>query len=117
MKNDVKNRINNFILLNHLRNILDIISIVSILIVCVCATWLQSCLIPCDPWTAALPPPLSTGFSRQRYRSGLPFPPPGHLPDPGVEPLSLTFPALAGGFFTTSATCEAQGEIYVEIIF
>ena len=47
------------------------------------------------------------GFSRQQYRSGLPCPPPGGLPDPGIEPESLMSPALAGGFFTTSATWEA----------
>ena len=46
------------------------------------------------------------GFSRQEYWSGLPFPPPGNLPDPGIEPTSLMPPALAGGFFTTSATWE-----------
>ena len=40
--------------------------------------------------------------------SGLPFPPPGDLPDLGIEPASLTSPALAVGFFTTSATWEAQ---------
>ena len=51
--------------------------------------------------------PLSMGFSRQEYWSGLPCPPPGDLPNPGIEPVSLTFPALAGGFFTTSATWEA----------
>ena len=44
------------------------------------------------------------GFSRQEYWSGLPFPSPGDLPDPGIEPRSLASPALAGGFFTTSAT-------------
>ena len=43
------------------------------------------------------------GFSRQEYWSGLPFPSPGDLPDPGIEPTSLLSPALAGGFFTTSA--------------
>ena len=43
--------------------------------------------------------PLSMGFSRQEYWSGLPFPSPGHRPDPGIEPMS---PTLAGGFFTTS---------------
>ena len=43
------------------------------------------------------------GFSRQEYWSGLPCPPPGDLLDPGIEPTSLTFPVLAGGFFTTSA--------------
>jgi len=40
-------------------------------------------------------------FSRQEYWSGLPFPPPGDLPDPETEPLSFASPALAGGFFTT----------------
>ena len=44
------------------------------------------------------------GFSRQRYL--LPFPPPGDLPDPGIEPTSPVSPALAGEFFTTSATWE-----------
>ena len=47
---------------------------------------------------ATLHGPLSIGFSRQEYWSGLPFPSPGYLPDPGIEPVS---PALAGGFFTT----------------
>ena len=47
------------------------------------------------------------GFSRQEYWSGLPCPPPGDLPDPEIEPMSLTSLALAGGFFTTSATWEA----------
>ena len=47
-------------------------------------------------------------FSRQEYWSELLFPPPGDLPDPGVEPESLTSPALAGGLFTTSATWEAH---------
>ena len=48
------------------------------------------------------------GFSRQEYWSGLPCPPPGNLPDPGIKPASLKSPALAGGFFTTSATWAAQ---------
>ena len=48
--------------------------------------------------------PLSKGFSRQEYWNGLPGPPPGDLPDPGIKPASLLSPALAGGFFTTSAT-------------
>ena len=43
------------------------------------------------------------GFPRQEYWSGLPFPPPGDLPHPGIEPVSLGSPALAGGFLTTSA--------------
>ena len=49
------------------------------------------------PWTVAHQAPLCMGFPRQEYWSGLPFPPPGHLPDPGIEPMS---PASAGGFFT-----------------
>ena len=51
--------------------------------------------------------PLSMGFSRQVYWSGLPCPPPGDLPDPGIEPMSLKSPALAAWFFTTSDTWEA----------
>ena len=47
------------------------------------------------------------GFSRQEFWSGLPFPPPGDLPDPGIEPTSLMSPALTGKFFTSSATWEA----------
>ena len=43
------------------------------------------------------------GFSLQEYCSGLPFPPPGDLPDPGIKPVSFMSPALAEGFFTTSA--------------
>ena len=57
-------------------------------------------------WTAAHQAPLSTGFSRQEYWSGLLCPPPGDLPDPGIEPVSLMSPALAGRLFTTSATWE-----------
>ena len=53
------------------------------------------------PRTVARQVPLSTGFSRQEYWSGLPFLPPGDLPDPEIEPVSLVSPALAEGFFTT----------------
>ena len=53
---------------------------------------------------------LSIGFSRQEYWSGLPWPPPGDLPNPGIEPASLMFPALAGGFFSTSVTWEAHND-------
>ena len=60
--------------------------------------------------TAAHQAPLSMGFSRQENWSGLPCPPPGDLPNPGVKPASLTSPALAGGFFTTSASWEALSE-------
>ena len=50
------------------------------------------------PWTVACQVPPSTGFSRQEYWSGLPFPTSVDLPEPGIKPTS---PALAGGFFTT----------------
>ena len=60
------------------------------------------------PWTIACQAPLSMEFSRQEYWSGLPGPPPGDLPDPGTEPVSLTSPVLAGGFVTTSTTREAK---------
>ena len=55
-------------------------------------------------WTVARQTPLSMELSRQEYRSGLPFLPPGDLPDPGIDPVSLMSPALTGGFFTTSTT-------------
>ena len=60
------------------------------------------------PWSVASQVPLSVRFSRQEYWSGLPFPSSGDFSDPGTEPTSLECPALAGGFFTTSATWEAQ---------
>ena len=59
-------------------------------------------------WTVACQAPLSVGFGRQEYGRGLPCPPPGDLPNPGIETVSLMSPALVGGFFTTSATWEAQ---------
>ena len=61
-------------------------------------------LTPLTPWAAACQAPLSMGFSKQEYWSELPFPSPGDLPNPGIEPASLTSLALAGGFSTTSAT-------------
>ena len=69
----------------------------------VCAKLLQSCPTLCNPMA-----PLSMGFSRQEYCSGLACPPPEDLPDPGVEPVSLMSPALASGFFTISAPWEVQ---------
>ena len=65
--------------------------------VCICA---QSCPTLETPWTVAHQVLLSMEFSRQEYWSGLPFPTPGDLPDPGTEPMSLVSPALACGFFT-----------------
>ena len=49
----------------------------------------QSCPTLCDLWTVGHQPPLSVGFSRQEYWSGLLFPPPGDLPDLGIKPTSL----------------------------
>ena len=67
-----------------------------------------SCVQLCvTPWTVALQAPLSMGFSRQEYWSGLPFPSPGDLPNRGIEPTCLISPALAGRLFTTSPTGEA----------
>ena len=57
------------------------------------AQLLQSCLALSDPWTVAGQAPLSMGFSRHECWSGLPCPPPGDLPDPGIEPV------IEGGFF------------------
>ena len=69
-----------------------------------CTKQLQLCPTLCDPMDCSPPAPLSMGFCRQEYWSGLPCPPPGDLPNPGIKPASLGFPALADGFFTTSAT-------------
>ena len=59
------------------------------------------------PWTVAHQAPLSMGSSRQEYWNGSACPPPGNLPDSGIEPASLMPPALAGRFSITSATYEA----------
>ena len=58
-------------------------------------------------WTVAHQAPLPMEYFRQEYWSGVPFPTPGDLPDPGIEPASLVSPALAGGFLTTGTTWEA----------
>ena len=57
-------------------------------------------------WTAAHQASLFMGFSRHECGSGLPCPPPGDLPNPGIELTCLASPALADGFFTISATWE-----------
>ena len=66
--------------------------------VCVCVH-AQSSPTLCDLMDCQAP--LSLKFSRQEYWSRFPFPPPGDLPDPGIEPVYFVSPALAGGFFTT----------------
>ena len=62
----------------------------------------MACSIVSDStrWTVAHQAPLSLGFSRQEYWSAVPFLPPGHLPDPGIELESLASPARAAGLFT-----------------
>ena len=67
------------------------------------------------PWTVVRQAPLSMGFSRQEYWSGLPFPTPGDLPDPGIEPASLVSPALAGGFFTTAPPGKLKRKMVMPI--
>ena len=77
---------------------------------------MRACVLSCFSWvtlfailwTAAHQAPLSMGFSRQEHWSGLPCPPAGDLPNPGIKPTSVMSPALAGRFFTTNATWEAQ---------
>ena len=72
---------------------------------------MHSCVqIIVTPWTVAYQAPLSMELSRQEYWSGLTFPTPGDLPNPGIKPMSLASPALTGGFFTTSTTWEAQSK-------
>ena len=78
---------------------------------------LQSCLTLCDPIDCSNQAPLCLGFSRQEYWSRLPCPSPGDLPSPGMEPTSLMSPALAGEFFTTSATWEAHFKGGINQIF
>ena len=73
-------------------------------------SYLHECMLNClshvqlfvTPWTVARQAPLSMGFSRQEYWSGLPCSPPQDLPDPGIEPVFLPSPALPGRFFTTN---------------
>ena len=77
-------------------------------------TWNSHCMLSyfsrvrlfATRWTVAHQAPLSMWFSRQEYWSAFLWPPPGHLPDPGIESPCLASPTLAGGFFTTSTTCK-----------
>ena len=68
--------------------------------VCMCSVMSNSFAAA---WTVAHQAPLSVEFSRQENWSGLSFPSPGYLPNPGIEPLFPVSLALAGGFFRTSA--------------
>ena len=81
---------------------LDVLVVRVCVCVCVCAHMLSHVRLFETPWTVAHQAPLSIEFSWQEYWSELPFPPPGDLPDPGIKPISLAAPTLAGRFFTTA---------------
>ena len=85
--------------------------------VCACVLSRFSCVRLClAPQNVAHQDPLSMGFFRQEYWRGLSCLPPGGLPHPGIEPTSLTSPALAGRFFTTRATWEAILSLWISLI-
>ena len=69
--------------------------------VCMCGQLFSRVLLFATPWTVAHQAPPSLEFSRQEYWSSLPFPILGDLPNPGIQPVSLASPALAGRFSTT----------------
>ena len=73
----------------------------------------QTCPTLATPWTVTCQAPLSMGFSRQEYWSGLPFPLPGDLHDPGIQPRSPVAPALTSGFFAI----EPPGKQYKCLVF
>ena len=83
------------------------------LYMCVCMPSHFSCGDFATPWTTARQAPLSTGFSRQDNWNGLPCPPPGDIPDPGIKPTSLKSPALAG----MSLPLLPPGKPYIYIFF
>ena len=69
---------------------------------CIITMCMVSCVqLSATPWTVPCQASLSMEVSRQEYCNGWPFPPPGYLPDPGIESIFLAFPALAGEFFDT----------------
>ena len=78
----------------------------------VCVYMLSHVQLFLTPWTMACQAPLSMEFSRQEYWSRLPFPSPGYLPKPGIKPVSLMSPALAGRFFTTGKPTLKQWTCY-----
>ena len=81
-----------------------------------CGGLVPSCLTRVTPWSVARQAPLSMGFPRQGYWSGLPFPSPGDLPDPGIEHRSLALQVIsciAGGFFTNWAIMWLVGVLYL----
>ena len=83
-----------------------------------CAGALSQVRLFVIPWTVAFQAPLSTGFSRQEYWSGLPVPSPGDLPDPGITPTSVS-PALASGFLLLVPPGNPlfRGQLYFFFLF
>ena len=77
-----------------------------------CCLVTKSCPTLCNPRTVTRLTPLSMGFPRQKYWSGLPFPSPEDLPDPGIEPMSL---ALAGIFFITEPPGKSESQYLLVI--
>ena len=90
---------------------------VSLLCVCVCSCVLSCVRLFATPWIVACQAPLFMEVSRQEYWSGLPFPTPGDLPDPRIEPTSLVSPVLAGRFFNHCPTWEALSVKYTLEIY
>ena len=80
------------------------------------ANSLQLCPTLCDAMGYSPSRLLSVGFSGQKYWNGLPWPPPGHLPNPGIKSVSLMSPALTGRFFTTSTTWAALLRYFVCVL-
>ena len=79
-------------------------------LLCVCVV--SHIQLSSTPFMGADQAPLSMEFSRQECWSWWSCPPPGDLPDPGIKPVSLKSPALAGWFFTTGATWETPKDLY-----
>ena len=79
-----------------------------------CCLVTQSCPTLATPWTVVSQAPLSMGLPRQEYWSGLPFPSPGNLPNPGIKPAS---PALASGFFSTEPPGKPSRQIISPLNF
>ena len=78
---------------------------------CCCCEIAQLCLTLCDLMDCSPPRSSVCGILQEKYWSGLPFPSPGDLSDPGIEPVSVMSPALTCRFFTTSANWEAALEL------
>ena len=78
--------------------------IINVCVCYVCAQLFSHVRLFVAPWAVAQQAPLPMEFSRQEYRSGVPFLSSGDLPDPGIEHSPVMFSALVGGFFITSAT-------------